>query len=254
MKSAWVLGLAFTVSACASKNTRTTASDELTVWSLQEMAQEGRFDELNDLFDNHGIKIDALPTGYAAGTGARVLDLHSKILTSALDGLTGKNWRGKIFFHSPNPRISMGLNRIKGPVLFPGAPIVPQASFVTEIVDHHPLTPTAKSNLVLLNYSEPKTTGTAIELILKQIQVLDVVVPVKGKYGPIYIGKTFIGEYLPNRRFRAFDKDKLIAWFFLDFSPEAVAEQKEKHWDGSREKTLDPVPTLDKAPDSLADE
>src|SRR5215469_5090751 len=39
----------------------------LTVWDLKRMAQEKRFSELDNLFDN-GLTMNALPVGLAAGT------------------------------------------------------------------------------------------------------------------------------------------------------------------------------------------
>ena len=51
----------------------------LTVWVLQKMAQERRFKELDDLFDN-GLTMNALPVGPAADTAARVLDTDKRLL------------------------------------------------------------------------------------------------------------------------------------------------------------------------------
>ena len=70
-----------------------TGHGGLTIWALQKMAQEKRFNELDDLFCN-GVTMNALPVGYAAGTAARVLDLDNKPIADALDHLTGRNWRG----------------------------------------------------------------------------------------------------------------------------------------------------------------
>src|SRR5262249_17373268 len=101
-----------------------TGAGGLTVWTLREMAQAKQFNELNDLFNN-GLTMNSLPVGLAAGAAARVLDLDNKVIAEALDGLTGKNWRGKVFFPSNNKRASKGRNRIKASLLLPNSPIVP---------------------------------------------------------------------------------------------------------------------------------
>src|SRR5262245_27246674 len=84
----------------------------LTVWTLQEMAQQKQFNELNDLFNN-GLTMDSLPVGLAAGAAARVLDVDNKTIADALDALTGWNWRGKVFFPSNNKKVSKGRNRMR---------------------------------------------------------------------------------------------------------------------------------------------
>jgi hypothetical protein len=101
-----------------------TGAEGLTVWVLHEMAQRKQFDELNDLFNN-GLTMNSLPVGLAAGAAARVLDIDSKVIADALDSLTGKNWRGKVFFPSTNKNSSQGRNRMKASLLRPKAPIVP---------------------------------------------------------------------------------------------------------------------------------
>lgn len=210
---------------------------DLTVWKLKEMAENKQFDALNALF-NSGVSLDRLPLGYAAGTGARVLDLKTQVMTNAIDGLTGKNWRGKIFFSSKDPRKSRGLNRIKKSLLFETAPIVPMAAFTTEVLDHHELAPEATSNLVILNYAHPRTKPYWHELALSTVQVYDVMVAVPGKWGPVYVGKTWLGSYDKEGEFRAFNPKELVAWYFLDFSREALIEQKKSHWDKSSETRI----------------
>src|SRR5262245_11521713 len=93
-----------------------TGDGGLTVWTLQEMAQGNRFNELNNLFNN-GLTMYTLPVGYAAGTAVPVLDLAGKVVGEALnylkvdsrylkldakrligdtlDSLAGRGWRGK---------------------------------------------------------------------------------------------------------------------------------------------------------------
>src|SRR5215831_12369066 len=93
-----------------------TGTGGLTVWALHEMAQQRRFNELNDLFNN-GATMNSLPVGLAAGAAARVLDVDNKLIAEALDSLTGKNWRGKVFFSSDDKRASKGRNRMKASLL-----------------------------------------------------------------------------------------------------------------------------------------
>ena len=221
-----------------------TGEGGLTVWKLQEMAQEKQFDELNKLFNN-GLNMNGLPVGYAAGAAAGVLEVDKKIIADALDCLTGKNWRGKIFFSSNDRKVSKGRNRIRKSLLLPHFPIVPMAKFDTRLLDSHPLASESKSNLVILNYADPQTRPFWQEIVLTGVQVYDVMVAVKGKYGPVFVGKTWLGAYDKNGEFTAFDPDRLIARYFLDFNDGALREQQEKHWDGSGEDFLDPIPHVD---------
>src|SRR5262249_40684232 len=70
-----------------------TGGRGLTVWTLQKMAQEKRFKELDDLFDN-GLTMNALPVGRAAGTAARVFDIDIELINQCLDWFVSKLWRG----------------------------------------------------------------------------------------------------------------------------------------------------------------
>ena len=49
----------------------------------------------------------------------------------------------------------------------------------------------------------------------------DAQVAVRGKYGPIFIGKTWLGKYDKNGEFTAFDPNQTVAWYFLDFNDTA---------------------------------
>jgi hypothetical protein len=235
----------------------------LTVWSLQEMAQRNQFNELNKLFDN-GLTMDQLPVGIAAGAGVPVLDFGSKLIAKVLDYITidskyfkvdskqllgdwldyivGQNWRGKIFFPSTNGRASEGRNRIRAFIAVPRSPIVPMCRFDTMLLDSHPLARGAASNVVVLNYANPQTRPYWLELLFSKLHVYDVQVAVRGKYGPIFIGKTWLGKYDKNGEFTAFDPNQTVAWYFLDFNDAALKEQREEHWDGSDEELLDPMP------------
>ena len=221
-----------------------TGDDGLTVWALQDMARKKRFEELDGLFNN-GVTMNALPVGMCAGAAARVFDTDNKLISELLHYITGKNWRGKVFFRSKNTAVSQGRNRIRESVLIPNSRIVPMAKFDTMLLDSHPLAPHAKSSVVVLNYFDPLTRPYLQERLVSKVPVFDVQVAVPGKYGPVYIGKTWLGKYAKNREFTATDPNKLIARYFLDFNPEAVKEQKEEHWDGSEEDVLDPLPEID---------
>jgi hypothetical protein len=216
----------------------------LTIWTLQNMAQEKRFDELDELFDN-GVTMNALPIGMAAGTAARVFDSDNKLISELLDSIASKNWRGKVFFTSTNKRVSQGRNRIKESLLLPNSRIVPMCKFDTMLLDSHPLAPRAKSSVVILSYPDPLTRPYLQERLVSKIPVYDIQVAVPGKFGPVYIGKTWFGNYDKKGEFTASDPNKLIARYFLDFNPEAVKEQREKHWDGGEEDVLDPIPEID---------
>jgi hypothetical protein len=239
--------VASTTPATTERTPAEAIPSDLTIWSLQELAQNKRFDVLNELFNNHGINLEKLPMGYAAGAGARVLDIDNSKTSELLDNLVGKSWRGKLFFFSDDPKKSMGLNRIKKTVLTKTS-ITPMASFVTQLLDKHSLVPEAKSNVVILNYAKPVTKKYWQELALTQIQVYDVMVAVPGKYGPVFIGKTWLGKYHKDRNFEANDKDKLMAWFFLDFSGKALEVQKAEHWEGGEKETvMRPLPHMKKS-------
>jgi hypothetical protein len=70
-------------------------------------------------------------------------------------------------------------------------------------------------------------------------------VAVKGKYGPVFVGKTWLGKYDDKGEFTAHDPDKIIGYYFLDFNEGALREQREHHSDGSEEEVLDPIPHVD---------
>lgn len=215
---------------------------ELTIWKLQEMAVAGKFAEINELF-NHGLTMDHLPMGYSAGTGVPFPTTDASV-KKMLDWLTGLNWRGKIFYDSGKPNVSHGFNRIlKFP---PGREVLPTAKFVTTMIDINEdqhdfdqpeLARGATSNFVVLNYADPVAgVNWPVEHALTLIPVYDVMVAVPGKYGPLYVGKTWLGKYDKKTHvFHANNPDSLIAYYFLDFNEEALNEQKANHWAGGKE-------------------
>ena len=216
-----------------------------TVWTLQQMAREGRFDKLNYLF-NHGMEINHLPVGMAAGTGTRVLNASGGV-GELLDDLVGENWRGKNFERSGNHHQSTGLNRILAGFPFPNQ-MDHMAHFDTYLEAHNQFAPQATTKVVILSYAHPGTgqpnqsgyldNRTWQEQLLSTFQVFDVIVPVQGKYGPVYIGRAFLGRYDqnnpdPKTKFTTQDPNTPVAWFFLDFNKGALHEQKTEHWPGS---------------------
>jgi hypothetical protein len=231
-----------------SRDDERLRTGDLTIWKLQEMAKAKQFDELNSLFNN-GLSMNSLPVGYAAGSAGRVLGIDLKYIEiksfgEALDSLTGKNWRGKYFYQNPNsPYESQGLNRMRETLFSSTAPFVLMSAFKTQLLNGHPLVPEAKSNVVILNYANPRTKPYMQENILSHIQVYDVMVAVPGKFGPLYIGKTWLGKYEKAGEFHAYNKDHLVAWFFLDFNVEALMEQSLNHWDNSKKILFDSTKT-----------
>jgi hypothetical protein len=215
----------------------------LTVWVLQKMAQEQQVEALDKLF-NSGLNMNSLPVGLAAGVGVPLLT-QNRTIAEALEYLTGRNWKGKVFFGSNDKTVSEGRNRIRESLVRSGSRIVPMAKFVTKLMDSHPLTPDAKSNVVILNYKDPQTRPYWAERLVAMVQVYDVQVAVKGKYGPIYIGKTWLGRYDSKGEFIPSEPTRIIARYFLDFNEGALKEQHEEHWDGSEEDILDPLPHVE---------
>jgi hypothetical protein len=216
----------------------------LTVWDLKKMAEERKFKELDDLFDK-GLNMNALPVGMSAGVGVSTLQTDMKLINDWLSVFAEKNWRGKIFFSSNNKRVSQGRNRLRSSFVNSRAPFVPMMKFTTMLLDSHPLAPRAKSNLVILNYTDPLTKPYMQEFIAVKLNALDVQVAVKGKYGPVYIGKTWFGKYDKSGEFTATDPNKVVGRYFLDFNEGALKEQREHHWDNSEEELLDSIPHID---------
>jgi hypothetical protein len=221
-----------------------TGEGGLTIWDLQQMAQDKRFKELDDLFDN-GLSMNSLPVGMSAGVGIASLTTDGGLINDWLTAFAVKNWRGKIFFSSNNKRVSQGRNRMRSSLLNPRSPFVPMMKFSTMLLDSHPLTPTAQSNVVILSYTDPWTKPYWQEFIPTKLHALDLQVAVKGKYGPVFIGKTFFGKYDKSGEFTANVPIKVVGWYFLDFNEAALKEQKESHWDGSEEEILDPIPHIE---------
>jgi len=238
-----------------SKEKRTTGYDHddpslrtgdggFTIWDFQKMAQEKRLTELDELFNN-GLTMNALPVGVCAGSVARVFDMNVAPIPEWLDWFAEKNWRGKIYFSSNNKRVSEGRNRVRSSLVNPFSGFIPMCKFRTMLVDSHYLAPRAQSNIVVLDYSDPLTEPYMLERLVKQIPLIDLMVAVKGKYGPVFIGKTWLGRYDEKGEFTASDPDKLSNWYFLDFNEGALKEQRESHLDGSSEEIPDPIPHVD---------
>jgi hypothetical protein len=99
--------------------------------------------------------------------------------------------------------------------------------------------------MVVIAYTQPVTRAYLQERLLTLVGVIDIMVAVRGRYGPVFVGKTWLGKYDRNGAFRATHPAKPAARYFLDFNPAALKEQREMHWDGSREELLDPLPHID---------
>lgn len=221
-----------------------TGPGGLTVWDLKKMADEKQFAKLENLFNN-GLSMNGLPVGYAAGTACALLAGENKRVSDWLDTFAERNWRGKVFFASNDKRVSEGRNRVKSSFVSARAPIIPMIKFTTMLLDSHPLVPRATSNMVILSYTHPLTRPYLQELIAKPMNAYDIMVAVKGKYGPVFVGKTWLGQYGKNGEFTTSNPNKLATWYFLDFNDGALLEQRESHWDGSDEEILDPLPDID---------
>jgi len=244
-----------------------TGEGGLTVWTLQKMLQEKKYNELNDLFDN-GLTMNSLPVGISAGAGGAAFDKNLLFpwavpladlggwgnwpMDIGIDMINGwvswfalNLWRGKIFFPSNNKRVSEGRNRMRKSPFEPFSPFVPMAKFTTMLLDSHPVAPRARSNFVVLNYSDPQTKPYLVETLATQVHGYDAMVAVKGKYGPVFVGKTWLGKYDDKGEFTAHDPDKIIGYYFLDFNEAAVTEQRQHHLDRSEEELPDPLPHVD---------
>ena len=76
-----------------------------------------------------------------------------------------------------------------------------------------------------------------MEALLNKIQVYDLMVPVPGKNGDVYIGKTWRGRYNKKTKvFEVYNPNELTAWFFLDFSQAALNEQEDRQVDKSEDE------------------
>lgn len=220
--------------------------ENLDIWVLQKVARCGQIERLDELFYQASIPLSQMPQGYSAGTGARVLGVDS-FLAGPLEMLVGSKWRGKIFLKSNDPKKTSGLNRIKEPL----GPFVPAATFVASIVHEHPLLPQfdPQKNMILLNYTHPNLAKnrSVIQRLLKKIQVFDIMVQVPGRFGPLFVGKTWLGRYdRKTGRFQADNPRTLIAWYFLDFNQGALDYQKKfKINSDIHEEVMDPLESVD---------
>jgi hypothetical protein len=75
-------------------------------------------------------------------------------------------------------------------------------------------------NMVELNYSKPGLDPLGMG---RAFGIRDIMVPIAGKYGTIYIGRAYTGKWTSPTQFKSAGN---VAWFFLDFSPEAVAHDR----------------------------
>ena len=194
-----------------------TGEGGITIWTLQKMLQEKRYDELNRLFDN-GLTMNSLPIGISAGAGGAAFDRTTFLFPWAVPfadllgyrywpidigiDLTNESvtrfalnlWRGKIFFPSNNKGVSQGRNRMRKSVYDPFSSFVPMAKFTTMLLDSHPVAPGAKSNLVVLNYSDPTTEPYLLEILATQVHGYDVMVAVKRQIWACFRWENLVGK------------------------------------------------------------
>jgi len=231
-----------------------TGEGGLTIQILQTMARNHEFDKLNDLF-NHGVSMDSLPVGFSAGKGDAFPNVPGDV-EYMLQFFIGTAWKGKFFFKSDDPKVSHGSNRIESlQASVPPHGPKPVAKFKTYLLERGERTDVfgqdlavgATSNFVVLNYAHPvmeHSNNSFVESLLQTgntgaIPVFDVMVAVPGKYGPIYVGKTWKGTYdLKTETFTADDPTSLIAYYFLDYNKGALDEQAANwHWvEGKEDK------------------
>lgn len=237
------------------------AADGITIADLQAIAHEAPRDPKNvelllKIFNEYGVSMSYLPRGYSAGRGAAI-DLSDRVdASNALEHLTGSAWFGK-YFERPDEcrRTTRGANRIgKHARVDFVARLIPQDRIASYVTDPESLDIHARSNYVDLDYKstqpgkrrtsldEPNTHTddnfpvlSSIAGLVERLGVYDLCVVIPGRHGPILVGRTWLGEYADNTEetYTASSLDgKQIAWFFLDFSEAALAQQ---------DSTLSPV-------------
>lgn len=222
--------------------------NELGIYTLERLAKKENYRVLDYIFNCKSEYIKSLPSGYAAGTGSKsslARDVFAKFREDELKSL----WHGKIFFQSENERMTVGKSRLYSR---DQKKIIPMANFVSRLAETHPYVPEIASgaNVITLNYSHLKTPRKKhhLETLLDDLQTYDVLVAIKDSDKKLYIGKTWKGKYdRSTTKFTADEPEKVIAWFFLDFSESGLAAQKKVENDRQQgpptpEVILSPVP------------
>ncbi len=222
--------------------------NELGIYTLERLAKKGNYRVLDYIFNCQSEYIKSLPSGYAAGTGSKTSiarDVFAKLTEDELKSL----WHGKIFFQSENERMTVGKSRLYSREK---KKIIPMVNFVSRLAESHPYVPEIASgaNVITLNYAHLKTPRKKhqLETLLNGLQTYDVLVAIKDSDKKLFIGKTWQGKYdRGTTKFTADEPEKVIAWFFLDFSESGLAAQKKIENDRQQgpptpEDLLSPVP------------
>lgn len=229
-------------------------ADGMTIQDLQAIAHKAPTDRryqdlLVKIFNEYGISMSYLPRGFSAGLGASIDLSESVDASNALEHLTGTLWYGK-YFERPDmcSRVTRGANRIAGHARIDFvARLIPRDQIDRFVENPADLEIAARSDYVDLNYKftlpgkrrssldDPDTHSddslpvlNELAGLVERLGVYDLGVMIPGKNGPILVGRTWLGEYADNRErtYSATALDgKQIAWFFLDFSEEAIRTQ-----------------------------
>src|SRR6476620_8107897 len=69
---------------CEGLRTLEIKPEILTIELLQRLAECEQYDTLNNLYNTQSVHLDRLPSGYAAGKGAKVFNVNNKAVTSVL--------------------------------------------------------------------------------------------------------------------------------------------------------------------------
>jgi hypothetical protein len=203
--------------------------------------------QLFQLIEKEGINVECIPEGVSAGRPGRINKeaIREENTTKSIfkylfnflgsqnsQTVAGLIWKGKTLQRSPqNCSTGFGVNRVglldlftlKTHTLGRNKYVADQGRFIDASEENFVNSLIANPNdvnMVELNYSEPGRDPAGAG---KAFGVRDIMVPIMGKYGIIYIGRAYTGKWLSETQFQS---SGLVAWFFLDFSPEAVREQK----------------------------
>ncbi|MBI3548989.1 MAG: hypothetical protein HY078_08120 [Elusimicrobia bacterium] len=207
----------------ASDKRLAVGAEGITINELSALAKEKKFDVLEKLFKEYAVTVACLPHGHSAGAPGGVFVEHVRTgVSGAFTELAGLLWQGKVFSPGAGPECrseSNGENRVSA---------LEYIKFVPRLIGKSSLASTRASNMVELNYSAPGVG--VLPLAVRALGVYDLMAAVPGKYGPLYIGKTWLGRYNKGNAPDSFVKyrnSKQVAWFFLDFSEGALNDQKQ---------------------------
>jgi hypothetical protein len=245
MKRLLIMGLQLStlITAPAAFSTAATAGDVLseahTIDTLSKLSDE----ELFTLVRYKGINESCIPEGVSAGKPGRIdknvitNDNAFKVIFRHIFHFLGRRssqqvadiiWKGKTFHRSEeNCAEGWGTNRVGLINLFSlKAKTLTRETFIGDegrmndasesgFVNALAANPN-DTNLVELNYSRPRLDPMGMG---RAFGIRDIMVPIPGKNGTIYIGRAYTGKWTSTTSFKS---SGMVAWFFLDFSDEAV--------------------------------